>query len=201
LSLVVRVWVGTLRIRLVADELETPAPRVFAFWHGQQMALLAAPEAAGTAVMVSWSRDGALQTEVMRRAGLVVVRGSSSRGGARALSRIVHLLRGGTSAAFAVDGPRGPRGIAKPGAALAAAAAGAALVPLASASRRAIVVTTAWDRFEIPIPFSEVAVVAGPPLHGREAVDRPELIGSGIEEARRRAEALCGLRTATGGLA
>jgi lysophospholipid acyltransferase (LPLAT)-like uncharacterized protein len=169
---------------------------VFAFWHGQQMALLAAPRMAETAVMVSLSRDGSLQTEVMRRAGLVVVRGSSSRGGARALSRIVRLLREGTSAAFAVDGPRGPRGVAKPGAALAAAASGAALVPVASAARRTIVVRSAWDRFEIPVPFSQVAVVAGPPLLGRDAVDAPELIGSGIEAARRCAEALVAGREA-----
>ena len=66
----------------------------------------------------------------MRAQGLGVVRGSSSRGGASCAQAACARTDGPLDAAFAVDGPRGPRGRAKPGVALAARLARARLVPM-----------------------------------------------------------------------
>jgi lysophospholipid acyltransferase (LPLAT)-like uncharacterized protein len=161
----VNLWVGTLQVTVLdplrlLDARTDRAPRVFAFLHGQQMALLAA-RPRGAAVMVSHSADGELQAAVMRTLSFVVVRGSSSRGGARALSTITRQVRAGVDAVFAVDGPRGPYGVPKPGAALTALSGGASLVPVAAVAHRAVVLRRTWDRFAIPLPFSRVTIAVG----------------------------------------
>jgi lysophospholipid acyltransferase (LPLAT)-like uncharacterized protein len=73
--------------------------------------------------------------------------------------------------AFAVDGPRGPRGLVKGGAVVAARATGAVLVPMASSIQRGFVIRGAWDRFEVAWPFSRVDLVLGPPIDPKTAVD------------------------------
>jgi len=133
-GLVAKVWLLTLRVRVTFDEkLETgEGPWAFGFWHGRQWPLLAWKRCRGAVVLVSWSRDGSLQARALGMQGLSVVRGSSSRGGARGLVRVVRRMREGRDAAFAVDGPKGPPGVVKGGIVAAARAAGAWLVPLGS---------------------------------------------------------------------
>jgi lysophospholipid acyltransferase (LPLAT)-like uncharacterized protein len=188
LGAIVRIWVATLRVRIEVHQAASTitARRVLAFFHGQQMALLGARGARCTAVLVSHSADGEIQAGVMRSLGFAVLRGSSSHGGASGLRALLRVLSSSIDAAFAVDGPRGPLGVAKPGAAYAARAAGAVLLPVASASRRAWVLERTWDKFEIPLPFSRVAVVVGPPLSGSDGDD----VGGAIRAARNRAQAL-----------
>jgi hypothetical protein len=169
LGLLVRAWVATLRVSVVtaaeACSRAATTPQVVVFWHGQQMALLRWPRRRPLAVLVSWSRDGELQSGVMKALGMVVVRGSSSRGGASGLKAIVRCLReAAVDAAFAVDGPRGPKHRAKPGASSAARLTAAGVVPLGCAAARATRLLRTWDEFEIPWPFTRVVIVAGPPL-------------------------------------
>jgi len=155
----VRVWAKTWRVHWI--DAPPPERSVYAFWHGQQMALVAGRRGARLATLVSLSRDGELQASVMRRLGLEVVRGSSSRGGARGLRGMIRAVRSGADAAFAVDGPRGPAHEAKRGALVVGALARARIVPVATAARRAWVLGRAWDRFEIPLPFTTVAIAIG----------------------------------------
>jgi lysophospholipid acyltransferase (LPLAT)-like uncharacterized protein len=170
LGLLARAWLFTIRVRVEVDAaLDAPdagcAPWVLSFWHGTQWPLLAWRRRRRTVVMVSWSKDGAMQARALARLGLEIVRGSSSRGGARGLAALVRALRlGGRDAAFAVDGPRGPRGKAKPGVVMAARAAGAVLVPIGAAMARGFVFRRAWDRFELAWPFSRVVVRLGGPV-------------------------------------
>ena len=83
----------------------------------------------------------------------------------RGLAEVTRALkRGGQDAAFAVDGPRGPYGVAKGGAWLAARASGGVVVPMGSAFERGMVLEKAWDRFGIAWPFSRVAVALGAPI-------------------------------------
>src|SRR5262249_13185940 len=119
---------------------------------------------------VSLSADGELQARTLPQLGIAVERGSSSRGGARALRGIVRRLRAGFSAAFAVDGPRGPARVVRTlsdgrvGAVVAAPKSGGVVVPMAAAPSSSCVLARSWDRFELPRPFSNVAVVVGPPM-------------------------------------
>jgi lysophospholipid acyltransferase (LPLAT)-like uncharacterized protein len=167
LGLIARLWLRTLRLDVHVDDAfdeRDQRPLVLAFFHGTQFPLLAWPRRRATAVMVSHSSDGEIQTQVMRTNGLTVVRGSSSRGGARGLAALMRKLKSGFDCAFAVDGPRGPHGIAKSGALFAAKRVGALLVPMGSACARSRVLENAWDKFAIPQPFSRVIVMIGAPL-------------------------------------
>jgi lysophospholipid acyltransferase (LPLAT)-like uncharacterized protein len=176
LGVLVRIWARTWRTELRVDpDLPASGQRVYAFWHGRQMPLAAAARRSDTAVLVSHSRDGDLQRSVLRSLGLCVLRGSTSRGGAEGLRRMLRALRQGRNAAFAVDGPRGPRGRVKPGARWVASRAGARLVPVGVAASRTVVLRRTWDEFEIPLPFARVCVFLGAPVtSGRldRAIDR-----------------------------
>jgi lysophospholipid acyltransferase (LPLAT)-like uncharacterized protein len=192
-GLVARAWLRSLRLSLLTHpdlERAGDVPWILAFWHGQQFALHRWPRRRPTAVLVSLSRDGELQAAALGRIGLVVERGSSSRGGAMGLRGIVRRLREGHDAAFAVDGPRGPSGVVRGdaervGAILAARLGRGVVVPLASACASAWVLHRTWDRFELPRPFSRVAVALGPPLDPR-SLDAPALARE-IDAARARA--------------
>lgn len=175
LGIVARLWLATLRVHLVLHpslERVRDRPWVLAFWHGTQWPLLAWRGRRRTVVLVSLSPDGAMQSRALALQGLKVVRGSSSRDGARGLARVVReMKRGAADAAFAVDGPRGPLGVVKGGAVVAARATGAVLVPLTGVTRRGLVLARAWDRFAIAWPFTRVDVVLGAPIEPEGAGD------------------------------
>lgn len=189
LGVVARLWLATLRVRVEAHPslMTEDAARVawvLCFFHGTQFPLLAWRRRRKTAVMVSLSKDGAMQARALSLLGFDVVRGSSSREGARGLAALVRKVRGNErDLAFAVDGPRGPLGVPKPGAAFVARRTGAWLVPMGSAMRRGKVFDRAWDRFGLPFPFTAVSVVLGAPIPA-------ENLASGIAEASARAAAL-----------
>jgi len=185
LGIVARVWLWTLRVRVeVHPSLPADRPWVLAFFHGTQFPLLAWKRRRKTAVMVSLSKDGAMQAMALGMLGLDVVRGSTSREGARGLAALIRKVRGNErDVAFAVDGPKGPYGVPKPGAAFLADRTGALLVPMGSAMTRGKVFSKAWDRFALPWPFTTVAVVVGAPIPSQK-------LRSAIEEANARAAAL-----------
>lgn len=153
----------TLRCTVRARAALPPGPLIFAFKHGQQLALLNYPRPRPTAALVSHSTDGALQTRVLTNLGLHVIRGSSSRGGAAALRASSDWLASGRDLAMAVDGPRGPEGRTKPGVIWLAQKLKAPIVPVACAARPSRRLARAWDRFLIPAPFARVPIVSGEP--------------------------------------
>lgn len=175
IGLIARIWLATLRVRVTLDpglEAVCDRPWVLAFWHGTQWPLLAWPRRRPTVVLVSLSRDGCMQARALAVQGFRVVRGSSSRGGARGLAALVGTMRReGADAAFAVDGPHGPRGVVKEGAIFAARSAGGVVVPMAGAVHRGIVLERAWDRFAIAWPFTRVDVALGCPIDPNVAGD------------------------------
>jgi lysophospholipid acyltransferase (LPLAT)-like uncharacterized protein len=191
LGIVARVWLATLRVTLeTAPELlrDGVQPWILVFFHGTQWPLLAWPRRRRTLVMVSHSADGQMQSWALGVLGFAVVRGSSSRGGARALAAMVRALRKGEQdAAFAVDGPRGPYGVAKEGAIVAARRAVGILVPMGSAMRHGKTFERAWDRFALAWPFSRVAVVLGAPLPATATAIQ---VAAAIHDANARARAL-----------
>jgi len=187
-GLVARVWLWTLRVQVHIDprlfEGQDERPWVMGFWHGRQWPLFAYKRRRRTAVLVSHSSDGSLQARALAIQGLRVVRGSSSRGGARGLVNIIRKVRGGMDAAFAVDGPKGPLGVVKAGVVMAARASGAWLVPVGAAIERGFVLDRAWDRYAVAWPFSRVQIVMAAPIDPASPLARAQL-----EEAIVRANA------------
>ncbi len=109
------------------------------------------------AVMTSRSLDGEFIARVISRMGFLPVRGSSSRGGQRALLEMNQLLTEGHSVAFTIDGPRGPRNVAKKGPVLLSRISGVPVIAFYVAVEHAWVLNT-WDRLMIPKPFSRIYV-------------------------------------------
>lgn len=124
-----------------------------------------------------------------------VVRGSSSKGGARGLVAMVHAIRDlRLDAAFAVDGPRGPLHEVHPGALACARHAHGLIVPIGSAARPTRILGRAWDRMSLPWPFARAVVVIGPALSAEAS---PAEVSASIHEANALAgRALVGPRLA-----
>lgn len=114
-------------------------------------------------VMTSRSFDGEYIARFIQRFGYGAARGSSSRGAIGAVVEMVRLMRAGCPAGFMIDGPRGPRYVAKMGAALLAKKTGNPVLPFTIAAERFWQVNS-WDRTQIPKPFTRATVVIAPPI-------------------------------------
>ncbi|MBN2358845.1 MAG: DUF374 domain-containing protein [Deltaproteobacteria bacterium] len=135
----------------------------YGFWHGRQFLLVPSFGWVHPAIMTDISWMGAIQAKILRRFGYVVVRGSSKRRGAQALLEVKQELEAGRSAAFALDGPRGPIHQAKPGIVFLAQKLGYPIVPLLASAERAWELDN-WCRYQLPKPFSRCWVGVGQPF-------------------------------------
>lgn len=154
----------TLRIAYSYEEGSVAGPHaihpgIFPFWHRCVLPAAWIFRKRELAVMTSRSLDGEYIARVIRRMGFVPVRGSSSRGGQRALLEMQTIVERGGAVAFTIDGPRGPRYVAKRGPVLLARMTGVPITPFYVAVERGWVVNS-WDRFVIPWPFSRVLIRA-----------------------------------------
>ena len=134
---------------------------VLTLWHGQMLPILWAHRQP-TGVMISEHRDGEIIASLVARFGFFAIRGSSSRGGTRALLAAVQALREGADVAITPDGPRGPRRSFAPGALVVAFRAAVNIVPIVAHVDRAWTFST-WDAFELPKPFARVTILYGAP--------------------------------------
>jgi len=176
---VIRSLGATWRIR-VEDRVHVEAARthhpqvIYAFWHGRLLPLSYTHRDRRIQVLASEHRDGDRLGRVIVRLGFGHVKGSSTRGGTRALYELSEQVRAGHDLGITVDGPRGPRFVAKPGALEIARSTGACVVPITTASSRHRELSS-WDRFQIPAPFSRVIVRHGPPIAVRPDAGREEI--------------------------
>ena len=134
-------------------ETEPVKPAIYLFWHRCLGPGTYRFRNRGLAVMISSSFDGEFVARVAEKFGYRTVRGSSTRGGARALLGMHKVLSEGEAAVFTIDGPKGPRYVAKPGPVLLARNSGAPIWVFHIALDRAWVLNS-WDRLMIPKPFA-----------------------------------------------
>jgi lysophospholipid acyltransferase (LPLAT)-like uncharacterized protein len=135
-------------------------PFLFVLWHEALLPLLWRHRKQGIAIVVSDARDGEYLANFAESLGYRLVRGSSTRGAARALLGAVRELEAGHPVAFTPDGPRGPRRELKQGVVAAAQRAGVRILPIHADADRAWRFNS-WDRFMLPKPFARVRVVYG----------------------------------------
>jgi lysophospholipid acyltransferase (LPLAT)-like uncharacterized protein len=138
-------------------------PPIFAFWHGRILAATLYFRDRSIIVMTSENFDGEWIARIIRRFGYGAARGSTSRGGARALAQLKRDMAAGYPAAFTVDGPRGPGRVAQPGAVWLAGATGHPILPFHIEAAKFWSVNS-WDRHQVPKPGSDVAIAIGEPL-------------------------------------
>ena len=159
---ILRVLGSTWRVRVRHDEelrrlRATGQPIIFALWHGQLLPLLYHHRREGVVVMISEHADGELVARVAERLGFRTVRGSTSRGAARALLEAARVLEEGHDLAITPDGPRGPAKSVAPGVAVLAQRTGAPVIGAAAYARSGWRLKS-WDSFLIPRPFARVDV-------------------------------------------
>jgi lysophospholipid acyltransferase (LPLAT)-like uncharacterized protein len=185
-----RALAATWRVDVVAgpglDLQRSDARWVLALWHGRMLAALPlrGHRARGITVLVSPSDDGGLADLALRRFGYRVLRGSTSRSGARALRAMDDALAAGGQLVLTPDGPRGPRHAMNAGVAWLARARQAPILPLCVAVDRAWRLRS-WDRFVIPKPFARVVIAYGDPLHMPGDADdaQMEALGAALRSA------------------
>jgi hypothetical protein len=169
--LFIRVVGATLRYKFIAepgclaDENAVAAPgTIWCFWHRAVLPATYRFRNQGLAVMTSRSFDGEYIARIIQKLGFIAVRGSSSRGAVGALIGMRQQLESGHSAVFTIDGPRGPRYVAKPGAVLLAKKTGAPINCFYVAVERAWILNS-WDQMIIPKPFSRAVIYASSPIY------------------------------------
>jgi lysophospholipid acyltransferase (LPLAT)-like uncharacterized protein len=166
------VW-SVFRFEVRGDEnfrelVAAKQPVVFAFWHEGLLVVcwyMARLLAIGYRLtfLISPSVDGEFGVEILARFGSTAVRGSARRSGAAALRRLNATIRDdGQAPCITLDGSKGPRRYCKPGAIMVARMAGAPIVPIGFAARRAWRLPS-WDRHLVPLPFSKVVLTVGDP--------------------------------------
>ena len=136
---------------------------VMAFWHGRILPATFYFRRRGIVVITSENFDGEWIARIIERFGYGTARGSSSRGGLKALLQLKRGMAHGKPAGFTLDGPRGPAKVAQPGAIWLARATGNPLLPFHLEASRHWTMRS-WDRTQIPKPFSTVALVVGEPM-------------------------------------
>ena len=153
---------------------------IFACWHGRILSATYYWRDRGIVVMTSRNFDGEWIARIIRRFGYGAARGSTSRGGRRALVQLKRDVAAGRPAGFTVDGPRGPAHRVQPGAVWLAGATGNPILPFHIEADRYWSVRS-WDRTQIPRPFSAAAVSIGAPF------EVPDPSVDGVMEERRAA--------------
>ncbi len=168
--LLIRLICPTLRYQFfrepgcVADVRGSGPPAIWCFWHRCVIPAAYQFREQKIAVMTSRSFDGEYIARIIQKLGFSAVRGSSSRGAVGALFGMRQQLEQGHSVAFTIDGPRGPRYVAKPGPVLLAKKTGIPVSCFYVAVERAWILNS-WDMMIIPKPFSRAALYGSGPMH------------------------------------
>ncbi len=174
----VATWVGYLAVLLIGRSLrweifdwrnfdcarQAGKPVILTFWHREIFGAIWFWRKRGVVAMTSRNFDGEYIARILCKHGCGAARGSSSKGAIHALKEMIRATRKGLETAFAIDGPRGPRFVAKPGAVLLAKATSAPIFCFHIALARAYVFRKSWDLFQIPYPFTRAALFCAAPI-------------------------------------
>ena len=148
---------------------------IFAFWHSRIIPVAYTHKGYGGAIMVSRSEDGELIAQVIHRQGHEPIRGSTTRGGREALKllekKLMERVRPGV---IIPDGPQGPRFKVQHGIIQLAKKTGYPIIPVTGSASR-MKIFNSWDRFILPLPFSECLISYGQPIQVPEDADMDEI--------------------------
>jgi len=138
---------------------------IYTFWHNRVFLATYFWRRRGIVVMTSQSFDGEYIARFIQRFGYGAARGSSTRGATGAIVEMVRLMRTGCPTAFTIDGPKGPRYVAKMGAVLLAKKTGNPILPFTITARKSWEAKKSWDGFQTPKPFTRARVDIARPIY------------------------------------
>jgi lysophospholipid acyltransferase (LPLAT)-like uncharacterized protein len=145
-------------------------PLIYIFWHRHILFVIHQFKNSGARPLISLSSDGELVAAVAEEFGMKPIRGSSSKGGARAfLSMVRSVQKENAQVLITADGPKGPARQIKAGTVQLAVKTRATIIPISWAGTRVKILEKSWDRFLIPLPFGRIHFAYGPgqPAAGR----------------------------------
>ncbi len=183
-SIFLRLLFRTISIREMPDAIIQKHKRrgkcmIYAFWHAHILALSYVGRNLGAKVLISQHRDGEYIAQVVQWLGNDVARGSTTRGGARALLNMIKMIKKEEdSLAITPDGPKGPRFVVQSGVIMLGQKTCYPIVPVMVHHSKCWELPS-WDRFCIPKPFSKVVLIYGDPI-----IIPPKLEKSDVEEYR-----------------
>ena len=148
---------------------------IYTFWHNRVFLSTYFWQKRRIVVMTSQSFDGEYIARFIQRFGYGAARGSSTRGAVGAIIEMTRLMRAGSPTAFTIDGPKGPRYVAKMGAVLLAKKTGQPILPFTITAQRFWEAKRSWDGFQVPFPFSRARVVIAPPIYVSAEINDEEL--------------------------
>lgn len=147
---------------------------IYSFWHNRIFAGTYFFRERGIVIITSQSFDGEYIARFIQRFGYGAVRGSSTRGGVGALVEMIRLMKKGLPMGFSVDGPRGPKYVAKTGAVLLAKKTGNPLMPFVFECEKFWTLNN-WDKLQIPKPFTRAKLFIAEPIDVSEDADETEI--------------------------
>jgi lysophospholipid acyltransferase (LPLAT)-like uncharacterized protein len=181
-----------------AEHLQTVAASghqpILSFWHGRIFPATLYFQRRGIVVITSENYDGEWIARIITKFGYGTARGSTSKGGSRALLQMVRDVKS-KAVAFTLDGPRGPAEVAQPGAVWLSKATGNPLIPFHAEAASSWQLKS-WDRTQIPKPFSKVAMAIAPPIYVPRETNEQDLeewrqrLQQSLAECRDRAASL-----------
>ena len=176
----------------LASFLEKKKPFILAFWHGTLLLMVHAFKSEKRTFLVSFHRDGELITRVIKKFGIEATRGSTTKGGTKALLSLVRRARHGYSIAFTPDGPRGPQRKVQQGIIELARISSIPIIPVGFWAGRAKKLNS-WDSFIVPYPFSKVAFCYGKPIFVSEENKKKavKVLEEALNEAEEKAKSAC----------
>ncbi len=137
---------------------------IYTFWHNRIFLSTYFWRKRRIVVMTSQSLDGEYISRCIQRLGYGASRGSSTRGGMKSLAEMIQLMNEGLPTALSIDGPKGPKYVAKLGATLLAEKTGHPILPF-SVEIKNFWEAKNWDNLQIPKPFSRAKLLIGKPLY------------------------------------
>jgi hypothetical protein len=157
---------------------------IWAFWHRIIISIVWWHRNHGVVVMNTTAFDGQWTRKVIEWLGFGTAQGSSSRGGLRGLAVMARRLEEGLDCAFTIDGPRGPRYVAKPGPVMLARKTGCPVMVFHIGVNRGKTFEKTWDHFLLPMPFARAVILFAPPLYVPADADAQSLEAKHAEMQR-----------------
>jgi lysophospholipid acyltransferase (LPLAT)-like uncharacterized protein len=159
----------TLRIKWIGEENLNPIRKnqgqvIYAFWHGRMLILSYSHRWQKIHVLISQHRDGELIARIIERLGFVSIRGSTTRGGTKALFEMAKKGASGYDVGITPDGPKGPKFKVQLGAIYIAQRSEMPIIPITNSAKSRWTLSS-WDGFLIPKPFSKAVIMIGEPIY------------------------------------
>ncbi|MGQ3685340.1 MAG: lysophospholipid acyltransferase family protein [Candidatus Loosdrechtia sp.] len=180
---IIRLLVFTIRVKDVPEGFTKKIKNIhaiYAVWHCMILAPAYTGKGSNVQVLISQHSDGEYIAQVVKRLGFGVIRGSTTRGGMRALKALIDKAKAGYSLAITPDGPRGPRFVVQSGGIYLGKKTQLPIIPIVI-GLSGYWELRSWDRFRIPKPFSRALIMYGEPIYipsepGKEDVEYYRLL-------------------------